>query len=188
MFKVKLYKYDSAQENNGYRGTGENDFSPFVLQASQLTEDITQELDTAEITLSGVSFSKEIEPATKLIMDIVEVGELGLETIRDTRHFVVSSDNVSQPVLSDDTYFDHHLSLIEPSVIAQKRLVDNISVTHKLKDVSLEESVAYPTTDTYINIENSYFTPGQNFGRTTTEVQDSKKFMHTMIIRENISS
>lgn len=172
MFKVKLYKYDSAQENNGYRGTGENDFSPFVLQASQLTEDITQELDTAEITLSGVSFSKEIEPATKLIMDIVEIGELGLETIRDTRHFVVSSDNVSQPILSDDTYFDHHLSLIEPSVIAQKRLVDNISVTYKLKDVSVEESVAYPTTDTYINIENSYFTPGQNFGRTTTEVQE----------------
>ena len=48
---------------------------------------------------------------------------------------------VSKPVLSDDNYFDHHITFIEASALAQGRLVDNISVTYKLQDVSLEGDV-----------------------------------------------
>ena len=50
MFKIKLYLYDSTQESNGYRGV---DLSKYVLQGQQYTEDITQVLDTSEITLAG---------------------------------------------------------------------------------------------------------------------------------------
>jgi len=153
MFKICFYKYDSAQEANGYRGVGENNFSSFVAQGENVGEDIKQVLDTGEITLYGLNFEKSFDPQTKFIMDIVEYGENLPETIVETRHFVVSRDTVSQPILSDNNYFDHHISLIEPSVIAQTRLVDNISSTYKLKDVSLEERPAFPQTKSQLNIQ-----------------------------------
>lgn len=144
MFKINLYKYDSTQAANGYRGINGDDYSRFVAQGQDLTEDITQVMDTAEITLYGLPKKEAFDPESKFICDIVEYDESGLEAIVETVHLVVSRDIVSQPILSDDTYFDHHISFIEPSVIAQKRLVDNISSTYQLKDVTLEEHAVYP--------------------------------------------
>lgn len=167
MIKTKVYLYDSSQESNGYRG---EDFSKYVLQGNGKTEDVKQELDTAEITLSGLSFQKEFDPETKFIMDIVETDVLGREVIRSTRHWCVSRDISTQPILSDAHYFDHHISFIEPSVVAQKRLVDNISTTYKLKDVTLKEVQAFPSTKVSLNIASSKFTPDRNFGTTVEEV------------------
>lgn len=164
MFKTRIYQYDSTQEANGYRGI---DFSKYVLQGAEISEDITQELDTAEITLCGLKFQKEFEPESKFIIDIVGKNQLGIDEIKQTHHFCVARDTVEQPILSDNNYFNHHISLIEPSVVAQKRLVDNIAVTYKLKNVSLKEVQAFPDTQTSINIESSEFTPKNNFGRTT---------------------
>lgn len=161
MIKTKIYQYDSSKENNGYRGT---DFSKYVLQGVEITEDITQELDTAELTLCGLTTNKEFEPESKFIIDIWEEDENGTDVLVKTHHFCVARDIVSQPILSDDNYFDHHISFIEPSVIAQKRLVDNIAVTYKLKDVTLVEREAFPATDTYMYWENSRTTPPKNFG------------------------
>ena len=161
MLKTKVYLYDSALEENGYRG---EDFSKHILQGDESGEDITQEMDTAEITLAGLSFQEEFTPETKFIIDLIEVKETGEEELLETKHWVVSKDVSAQPVLSDNNYFDHHISLIEPSVIAQKRLVDNISVTYKLKDVSLKELPAFPDTEASINISNSQYTPSRNFG------------------------
>lgn len=161
MFKIKLYLYDSTQENNGYRGV---DLSKYVLQGPQYTEDITQVLDTSEITLAGFPQRESFAPETKFIADIVEFNEFA-EISTTTLHLCVASDTPSQPILSDDTYFDHHISFIEPSVVAQKRLVDNISTTYKLKDVSLEEVPAFPDSNIPdVNIQNSDFTPSENFG------------------------
>ena len=159
MFKIKCYKYDSTQETNGYRGIGENDFSDYVMQGEDIAEDITQIMDTSEITLAGLPFSKPFDPETKFIIDIVEYSEILAETIRQTLHYVISRDTVNQTILSDENYFDHHISFIEPSVIAQKRLVDNISTTYKLKDVSIEEASAYPTDIAELNISPSIYTP-----------------------------
>ena len=150
MFKTKIYLYDSSQETNGYRG---QDFSKYVLQGDQNGEDITQELDTAEITLVGLPFEKSFDPETKFIIDFVEIGINGTERILETQHRVVSRDTLNKPILSDDNYFDHHISFIEPSVVAQKRLVDNISTTYKLKDVSLQEVPAFPQDIAKINIQ-----------------------------------
>lgn len=163
MFKTKIYQYDSTQEANGYRGI---DFSKYVLQGAEINEDITQELDTAEITLCGLNFQKEFDPEIKFIIDIVGKDQLGEDVIKQTLHFCVSRDIVEQPILSDNNYFNHHLSLIEPSVVAQKRLVDNISVTYKLKDVSLKEIPAYPDNNSPFINQSSIFTPSQKFGIT----------------------
>lgn len=160
MLKVKLYEYDSSQESNGYRGT---EYTANLLQGFQDTEDITQEMDTSEITICGLQRQKEFDSETKFIVDIVDINELGEEIIRTTLHRVVSRDMVEQPILSDDNYYNHHLSLIEPSVIAQKRLVDNISATYKLKDVNLEQVPAYPSIEINYGIEDSSFVPPRNF-------------------------
>lgn len=157
MFKIKLYKYDSSQEQNGYRG---EDFSKHILQGGSITEDITQELDTAEITLCGLNSEKSFDPETKFILDVVEQTD-GVENVLRNYHFCVFEDIVSQPILHNNNYFDHHISFIEPSVVAQKRLVDNIATTYKIKDVSLQERVDYPDTNIIWDIENSYFTPPQ---------------------------
>ena len=97
MNSIRVYLYDSTQEANGYRGT---DFSANVLQGGEETEDITQELDTAEITLIGLPFYKEFTPETKFIVDIVSE-QNGIEEIR-TLHLCVSRDTVIQPILSDE--------------------------------------------------------------------------------------
>lgn len=163
MFTIKIYKYDSTKD--GYRG---EDFSRFLSQGQDVTEDITQILDTSEITLFGLTTKTAFEPETKFIIDILENG-----TIVETIHRCVSRDIVNQPVLSDETYFDHHISLIEPSVVAQKRLVDNIASTYKLKDVSLEEVPAFPDTTATFDFVEKKFTPAKKFGTFSEVIEDT---------------
>lgn len=161
MFKIKLYKYDNLQENNGYRG---EDLSKYVIQGNEFAEDITQVMDTTEITLTGLTTKESFAPEMKFIIDIYQFNEIN-EILLDTIHRCVSQDVVSKPILSDDNYFDHHISFIEPSVVAQKRLVDNISATYKLKYVSLQEVPAFPDYKiNNINIKDSSFVPDENFG------------------------
>ena len=161
MFKVKLYEYNNDYPNKGYRG---KEYTKYILQGSQFTEDITQVLDTSEITLSGLPQKESFAPETKFIADIIKIVE-DEEIIVETLHLCVSRDMVTQPILSDNNYYEHHISFIEPSVIAQKRLVDNIAVTYKLKDVSLEVRPNYPTDNIAApNFKESVFTPPNNFG------------------------
>jgi hypothetical protein len=116
--------------------------------------------------LCGLNFQEEFLPESKFILDLWEDGQI-IE--KATRHFCVARDIVSQPILSDNNYFDHHISFIEPSVVAQKRLVDNISVTYKIKDVSLKETVVYPDSESIISIANSVFSPQYKFGITNID-------------------
>ena len=157
MNKTRLYLYDKTQESNGYRGT---DLSAYVMQGDELAERLNNELDTAFVTLAGYSEKEGFAPTTKMIMDKVTDG-----VIVATYHWMVDEDLVEKPILSDDTYFDHHISLIEPSVVAQKRPVDNIAVTYKLKDVSLQTVPAFDTEeDSPIYHRTSSYTPRSAFG------------------------
>ena len=153
MIEIKLYLYDRTQEANDYKGT---DLSQYVGQGFSNIEDVTQELDTGEIVLYGYPQQTEFTPETKLIVDICENG---LSVLDKLLHFIVQKDLVNQPELVDGNYYNHHISLIEPSAVAQKRLVDNISATYKLKDVNLYSPVTYPTTTITYAIDNSYFVP-----------------------------
>jgi len=155
MIELKLYKYNSQQPD--YKGL---DLSKYLAQGNSYTEDITQELDVGEITLYGFPQKEEFDPSTKFIYEIWENGEL-----KNTIHLVCDKDMVSMPQLSDSEYYDHHISMIEPSVIAQKRTVDNISTTYKLKYVNLnlpssytdEDEITSFTIDNDISGLNHYF-------------------------------
>ena len=158
MIELKLYKYNSQQSD--YKGL---DLSKYLAQGNSYTEDITQELDVGEITLYGFPQKEEFDPSTKFIYEIWENGEL-----KNTLHLVCDKDMVSLPQLSDSEYYDHHISMIEPSVIAQKRAVDNISTTYKLKDVNLKLPSSYTNEDenTSFTIENNISGFTENFGTT----------------------
>lgn len=140
MVVIKVYKYDGEQEANGYKG---EDFSSYVLQGFQNQDNLEDTLDTMEITLVGLPFREEFSPKTKFIVGLYdektdENGNITLSLWNDKElHFMVDTDTVEQPIISDNNYFNHHLSLIEPSVDMQNRLVDNIAVTYKLQDVTL---------------------------------------------------
>ena len=105
MFKIKLYEYNNDYPNNGYRG---NEYTKYILQGSQFTEDITQVLDTSEITLSGLTKKESFAPETKFIADIIKI-VADEEIIVETLHLCVSRDMVTQPILSDNNYYEHHI-------------------------------------------------------------------------------
>lgn len=152
-FETRLYKYDSSQESNGYRG---QDFSKHILQGDSDVDDLTEILDVVNLTLVDLPFSQEFSPLSKFIYEkwqYIESGtakavnraskvEKELVMWKDW-HLCVAEDVVSQPVVTDDTKFDHTITFNEASVDAQKRIVDNIAVTYKLQDVTLEEKPTY---------------------------------------------
>lgn len=163
---TKLYAYDSTQEANGYRGT---DYSKYILIGDSDTDNLDDTLDTVELTLAGLPFREEFAPSTKFIYEKwqQQIDNEGnrVENLIKNMHLCVSNDTVEQPIISDNTYFNHSLSLIEASVEAQSRLVDNIAVTYRLKDVSLESTPTYSTTakanKSVISVENY---PNEDFG------------------------
>lgn len=157
MNKLRVYLYDSTQGDNGYRGT---DYTNYVLQGGDNTEKLNDELDTSTITLQGLDRREEFEPETKFIIDVCNVSDEPIngqfvESVVETLHRVVDQDTVSQPQMSDDNYFTHAISLIEPSVIMQKRAVDNIAMTYKLKDVNLEIGSGYSGMTNPVPVENN---------------------------------
>lgn len=170
MIGVKIFLYDSNEEANGYRG---EELSQYVLSGVQNTENLTEELDISEITLQGLTRSEEYEPETKFIIDIYEDDEK-----MATYHRLVQEDVVEKPILSDDEYFKHNITFIEPSAIAQKRIVDDIAVTYKLKDVNLETRSTYSATKkAKTTATNSpYITPkaDRGFGNYVDETRYSK--------------
>jgi len=170
--------YEAYKEyESDYKGT---ELTQYVLQGNQNAEDITNELESAEVTLQGYPYQKEFTPETKLIMEkVVETVLSDGTTTTDvltTLHWCVDTDTVTKPILNDNNYYNHTISLIEPSVVAQKRLVDNISSTYRLKFVDLKELTTFSTEELIKPISSeTQFTPIDNFGYThsSTWYQDS---------------
>ena len=71
MIEIKLYKYNSAQETNGYRGV---DYSQYVAIASTVRDNLDDTLDAHDITLQGLNFRDEFAPSTKFVLDISQDG------------------------------------------------------------------------------------------------------------------
>lgn len=139
MTYVRLFEYDSTQEANSYRGT---DYTNYLELGSSSEDRLNEVLSTIEVTLKGMPLEKEFEPEKKFIYEVWEGEPEANGSYLQYFHVCVQEDIVSKPILSDDNYFDHHITFIEASAIAQKRIVDNISVTYKLKDVSLDNKTA----------------------------------------------
>ena len=106
--------------------------------------------------------------------------------MKKTIFMVLQDDVVEKVIMSNDTYYTHHLSLADPAIIAQQRSCDNMAITYKLKDVSLTSTDTVDTTSTIeqkglyaeneINnnvgelcqdTEDNYFS-SQVFGKSTT--------------------
>ena len=165
MIITKLYKYDSTKEDNNYRG---EDFSKYILIGDSDTDDLTEVLDTVELTLAGLPFGEEFEPKTKFIYEKWEEitdlqGGKTLQLWKDW-HIVVAEDVVSQPILSDNNYFNHNISFLEASAIAQGRLVDNISITYRLKDIDLNgKTTINENAKASVSLQNIEWTPTEDF-------------------------
>ena len=110
------------------------DYSSSVLLGHDWTDNLDDTINKANITLAGLSFQKEFAPSTSATMILTEYGE---ETIINSKtiSWVIGSDIVEKKILSSETYYDHHIVLKEPNVIAQQRVCDNMAVTYKLRDV-----------------------------------------------------
>ena len=141
MIKIRLYEYDSSKEENGYRG---KDYSANLMLGETITDDLSEVMGTAELTLAGLSFSEEFSPKTKFIIDAIDTSMNEQEPVL-TWHVEVQEDVVSMPILSDSNYYDHHITFTEAGVDAQGRLVDNIAVTYKLQDVTLDGETVIDT-------------------------------------------
>lgn len=145
MIITKIYLYDSMQEENFYRGT---DYSAHLLQGVSTDEKLDETLDMAEVTLAGLNFSKEFAPKTKFILEFWEKRKGSAEAqLWESFHLCVAQDIVTQPIISDAHYFDHHIYFDEASVDAQGRLVDNIAVTYRLKNVNLDTAANIDKTE-----------------------------------------
>lgn len=182
---TRLYLYDRDREQYGYKGenklvNGEvliQDFSPYILQGNGSTDNLDDTLDRAEVTLAGLPFRKEFAPKTKFILERLMDGETEANP-QNVMHLCVSSDTVEQPILSDDHYFNHRISFIEAAVEAQSRLVDNIAITYKLKDVSLDEKPTYdPSALATVSVSNVESTTEGTFVQGNYEARIGHRFI-----------
>lgn len=150
MIKSRLYKYDSTKAD--FKG---EDFSRYIMIGDTTKDDLTEVMGTIELTLTGLPFQEEFAPETLFVYERADIDENGIEQYSEHWHMCVQQDLVSQPVLSDDNYYDHHITLQEASAIAQKRLVDNIAVTYRLQDITLEGELNIDTEQT-VSTENMF--------------------------------
>ena len=140
MIHTKLYLYNRNAQD--YKGT---DYSKYVLQGDQKTDDLTDVLDVVNLTLAGLTRAEEFEPTTKFIYekwyDVYDEQGNATQVLWKSWDIMVAEDLVEKPILSDDNYYNHQITFNEASVVAQGRIVDNIATTYRLKDVSLDTIV-----------------------------------------------
>ena len=183
MIKSRLYLYDSTKDD--FKG---EDYSRYILLGDTTKDDLTEVMGTVELTLTGMPSRKndeikteEFTPETLFVYERADINELGEEQKVETWNMCVQVDIVSQPILSDNNYFDHHITLIEVSAIAQKRLVDNVAVTYMLQDVTLEGRLNIETDTKAITDESQAFkgVTGRQLGQYQVWEFDTDKHIHT---------
>ncbi len=146
--KMGLWLYDSTEGDNGYKGT---DYSEYIMHGASITSPLDDTLGTAELTLTGLATGTPFTPKTKFIL------EATYDNYTETYHMIMDNDAVSMYSVAIDNYYNHALSLIEASADAQGRIVDNLAVTYKLSDVTLEtqSTIDTATNATYSKSEKT---------------------------------
>ena len=147
MIQLRFSTYNSdltvQSPNNWYFSRDGIGLSDYVSLGTNITTALDGTISTYAIDLIGYPTDEEFEPTTKFALDIYEDYKY-VKTI----YMVLQDDVVEKPIMSDDTYFIHHLSLADPAIIAQQRSCDNMAITYKLKDVSLTSAETVDTTST----------------------------------------
>ena len=137
---TRVYLYDQYSTNK--KGT---EYTKYLLMGDTVVDNLDDTIDTAEITLAKTPYQQEFDPTRKFIIEKWEnVSQTSTPELilKETFSWCVSEDIVEKSLLSEELY-DHHISLINPAVIAQKRLCDNMAVTYKLKDVNINVKPTY---------------------------------------------
>ena len=137
---TRVYLYDQHSTNK--KGT---EYTKYLLMGDTVVDNLDDTIDTAEITLAKTPYQQEFDPTRKFIIEKWEnVSQTSTPELilKETFSWCVSEDIVEKSLLSEELY-DHHISLINPAVIAQKRLCDNMAVTYKLKDVNINVKPTY---------------------------------------------
>ncbi len=111
------------------------DYGDYISVADRDERLLNDTIGTYSCKLLGISKSKEFSPSTKFILTKELDGHVYIE-----KHLMVQIDLVEKPILSVENYYNHDITFNEASVVAQKRICDNISNTYKLQDVSLDIS------------------------------------------------
>ena len=147
MITLKFFKYSLPFEQRQFEYFVRKglDLSSYVSISSNLTTALDGTISRYAIDLIGYTTDVEFEPTTKFVLDIYEDSRL----VRSI-DMVLQDDVVEKPIMSDNNYYIHHLSLADPAILAQQRTCDNFAITYKLKDVNLSSS---STVDTNITIE-----------------------------------
>lgn len=144
LIKLRVYKYSSTSLN----GCGEE--LDKVMVGGKITSCLDDTLDTAEISLNGVSESEPYKPLTKFVVALEQDNQ---ET--QYFHYELRYDNVEKLSMSDNLY-KHTLYLGNPAISCQKRTCDNFAISYRLKDVKLD-STSY----------NSGYTTKTNVGQSS---------------------
>ncbi len=136
LFELRLYLYDSTKLNG--LGTELQN----VMIGSKISSCLDDTLDTAEITLNGITTKDPYKPLTKFVAVLTQ-GGLNPQYF----HYELRYDLVEKLSMSENLY-RHTLSLGNPAISCQKRTCDNFAISYRLKDVTLDVSTF---DDKYIN-------------------------------------
>ena len=129
MIKSRLYLYDSTKDD--FKG---EDYSRYILLGDTTKDDLTEVMGTVELTLTGMPSRKndeikteEFTPETLFVYERADINELGEEQKVETWNMCVQVDIVSQPILSDNNYFDHLLTHRQiPRIILYRALTSPV--------------------------------------------------------------
>ena len=170
LIKLRVYKYSSTALN----GCGEE--LDKVMVGGKITSCLDDTLDTAEISLNGVSESEPYKPLTKFVVALEQDNQ-------DTQyfHYELRYDNVEKLSMSDNLY-KHTLYLGNPAISCQKRTCDNFAISYRLKDVRLDKTVIDEGFSQKTNIvknrknvnQGRYLNTTYNFGSTDTTYQEHR--------------
>ena len=168
MITLKFFKYALPfyQNQDEYWITKGEDLSNYVSISSNLTTALDGTISRYAIDLLGYTTDVEFEPTTKFVLDIYEG-----ETLVRSIDMVLQDDVVEKPIMSDNNYYHHHLTLADPAILAQQRTCDNFAITYKLKDVNLSSTT---TVDTNITIEAKGSYSASNINNSASELCNDK--------------
>lgn len=164
LIKLRVYKYNSLALN----GCGEE--LQNVMIGGKITSCLDDTLDTAEISINGVSESEPYKPLTKFVVVLEQENQ---ET--QYYHYELRYDSVEKLSMSDNLY-KHTLYLGNPAISCQKRTCDNFAISYRIKDVRLDDTsidsgfsqrTKVGITKPSIN-QVRYLNTKYNFGSTTT--------------------
>ena len=110
---VLLDQQDTTLDDKYY------DYTQYLQVGAAHTLNLDDTLDRIVLNLYGLPFRHELSPTSlfRLYVSQEQTDDEDNTTIyEETFDFALEQDDVEQPDLADDSFFNHKLSLINPSV------------------------------------------------------------------------